>query len=198
MSIHAIGDRAVDVVLDAYEVALREQPRANHRHHIEHCTIMNVPQMTRMKKLGVLCVTQPAFIWDAGDSFIHQLGKQRADETLRFRTMLDNGLFTVFSSDRPCTSGAPLIGIHTAVNRKTKSGQSYGPREAISPEEALRLYTINGAYTTFEEGTKGSIEAGKLADLVILAENPTKGDPERIKDIPVVATMVGGEVVYEK
>lgn len=198
MSIHAIGDRAVDVVLNAYEAALREQPRINHRHHMEHCTIMSVQQMTRMKKLGVLCVTQPHFIYDAGDSFIHQLGQQRAEETLRFRTMLDNNLFTVFSSDRPCSSGAPLLGIHAAVNRKTKSGQSYGPGEAISLEEALRLYTINGAYTTFEEGIKGSIEAGKLADLVILAEDPTKGDPERIKDISVVATMVGGEVVYEK
>lgn len=198
MSIHAIGDRAVDVVLNAYEAALREQLRANHRHHIEHCIIMNVGQMTQMKKLGVLCVTQPHFIWDAGDSFAYQLGKQRTEETLRFRTMLDNSLFTVFSSDRPCTSGAPLLGIHAAVNRKTKSGENYGLGEAISAEEALRLYTINGAYTTFEEGIKGSIEAGKLADLVVLAEDPTKGDPERIKDIPVVATMVGGEVVYEK
>ena len=112
--------------------------------------------------------------------------------------MLDNGLFTVFSSDRPCSSGAPLLGIHAAVNRKSKSGQSYGLREAISPEEALRLYTINGAYTTFEEGIKGSIEVGKLADLVVLAGDPTKCDSENIKDIPVVATLVGGKVLYEK
>ena len=198
MSIHAIGDRAVDVVLNAYEAALREQPRANHRHHVEHCTIMNVSQMMRMKKLDILCVTQPHFIYDTSDSFALQLGKQRADETLRFRTMLDNGLFTVFSSDRPCSSGSPLLGIHAAVNRKSKSGQSYGLREAIAPEEALRLYTINGAYTTFEEDSKGSIEAGKLADLVILADDPTEGDTERIKDISVVATMIGGKIVYEK
>jgi len=199
MAIHAIGDKAIDVVLNAYDVALRDNPRSDHRHRIEHCTMMNEPQMTRMKKLGIICVTQPHFIWDIGDSYFQQLGRKRVEEeTLRFRTILNNGVYTVFSSDRPCSSGTPLLGIHAAVNRRSSSGNSYGLSEAISVEEALRLYTINGAYTTFEEGNKGSIEAGKLADLVALADDLTAGDPEKIKDISVEATMVGGNFVYEK
>jgi predicted amidohydrolase YtcJ len=90
------------------------------------------------------------------------------------------------------------MGIHSAVNQKTRSGQDYAPREKITPEEALRCYTMNGAYATFEDRIKGSIEVGKLADLVILAEDLAQVKPERIKDIPVMATMVGGEFCYEK
>jgi predicted amidohydrolase YtcJ len=199
MAIHAIGDRTVDVVLNAYEAALIEHPRSGHRHRIEHCTIMNTSQMARMRELGIICVTQPHFIWDIGDSFFQQLGRKRTEEeTLRFRTMLNTGVYTVFSSDRPCSSGTPLLGIHAAVNRKSNTGHSYNMDEAISVEEALRLYTINGAYTTFEEGIKGSIETGKLADLAVLADDPTVGDTEKIKDISVEATMVGGNFVYEK
>lgn len=198
MSIHAIGDRAIDVVLNAYEAALRERPRANHRHHIEHCTMMHVSQMTRMQKLGVLCVTQPQLLLDYGDGHFKQLGEQRTQRAFRFRTMLDNNVFTVFSSDRPCSGGIPMLGIHAAVNRRTKSGRDYGLEQAISPEMALRLYTINGAYATFEEAIKGTIEVGKLADLVLLDGDPTKVEPERIKDISVLATIVGGKIVYEK
>jgi hypothetical protein len=103
-----------------------------------------------------------------------------------------------FSSDRPVVSGAPLLGIHSAVNQKTMSGQEYAPDEKITPEQALRCYTMNGAYATFEEKIKGSITAGKLADLVILGEDLTSIAPERIKDIPVMATLVGGVFCYER
>ena len=112
--------------------------------------------------------------------------------------MLDNRIITAFSSDRPVIDGAPLLGIHAAVNRKTSSGQDYGPLERISVEDALRCYTLNGAYTTFEENIKGSIEIGKLADLVLLSDNPTSVPLERIKDIQVLATMVDGDFVYDR
>ncbi|MBA7476918.1 N-substituted formamide deformylase [subsurface metagenome] len=198
IAIHAIGDRAIDVTLDAYEAALHEQPRTNHRHRIEHCTMMDLRQMARVEQLSVLCVTQPAFVLEAGDAFANQLGRRRAEETLRFRTLLENNISVAFSSDAPVVSSAPLIGIHGAVNRRTRNGQSYGIGEAISAEKALSLYTLGGAYTTFEEDIKGSIEVGKLADLVVLDKDLTKEDPEGIKDISVMATMVGGKVVYEK
>jgi predicted amidohydrolase YtcJ len=198
LSIHGIGDKAIDVCLDAFEAAQKSKPRKDPRHRLEHCT-MALPRMfDRIKKLGVIPVLQPGFIWELGDNWFRQLGKETCAQLKPFRTLLDNKIPIAFSSDRPVVTGAPLLGIHSAVNQKTRSGQDYAPREKITPEEALRCYTMNGAHATFEDKIKGSIEAGKLADLVILAEDVTQVKPERIKDIPVMATMVGGEFCYEK
>jgi predicted amidohydrolase YtcJ len=160
---------------------------------------MVLPRMfDRIKRLGIIPVLQPGFIWELGDNWFRQLGKETCAQFKPFRTLLDNKVLMAFSSDRPVVSGAPLLGIHSAVNQKTRTGQDYAPQEKITPEEALRCYTINGAYATFEEKIKGSIEVGKLADLAILAEDLNQIKPERIKDIPIVATMVGGEFCYEK
>jgi len=198
LSIHGIGDKAIDVCLDAFEAAQKSNPRRDARHRLEHCT-MALPRMfDRIKKLGVIPVLQPGFIWELGDNWFRQLGKETCAKLKPFRTLLDNKILMAFSSDRPVVSGAPLLGIHSAVNQKTRTGQDYAPHEKITPEEALRCYTINGAYATFEEKIKGSIEAGKLADLVILGEDLTQVRPERIKDIPVMATMVGGEFCYQR
>ena len=198
LSIHGIGDKAIDVCLDAFEAAQKSKPRKDPRHRLEHCT-MALPRMfDRIKKLGVIPVLQPGFIWELGDNWFRQLGKETCAQLKPFRTLLDNKIPIAFSSDRPVVTGAPLLGIHSAVNQKTRSGQDYAPREKITPEEALRCYTMNGAHATFEDKIKGSIEAGKLADLVILAEDVIQVKPERIKDIPVMATMVGGEFCYQK
>jgi predicted amidohydrolase YtcJ len=198
LSIHGIGDRAIDVCLDAFETAQKSKPRRDARHRLEHCT-MALPRMfDRIKKLGVIPVLQPGFIWELGDNWFRQLGKETCMQLKPFRALLDNRIPMAFSSDRPVVTGAPLLGIHAAVNQKTRSGQDYAPAERITPEEALRCYTINGAYATFEEKIKGTIEVGKLADLVILAEDPTQVKPERIKDISVMAAMVGGEFCSEK
>ncbi len=197
LSIHGIGDRAIDVCLDAFEVAQKSNPRGDTRHRLEHCT-MALPRMfERIKKLGIIPVLQPGFIWELGDNWFRQLGKETCVQFKPFRTLLDNKVLMAFSSDRPVVSGAPLLGIHSAVNQKTRTGHEYAPQEKITPEEALGCYTINGAYATFEEKIKGSIEAGKLADLVILAEDLNQVRPERVKDIPVLATMVGGEFCYQ-
>jgi hypothetical protein len=201
VAVHAIGDRAIDNVLSAYEASLQQKPKIDHRCRIEHVYMPSSDAMEKAKELRVLYVVQPGFIWELGDSFIMHLGEKKAAKTFPFRTLFDKGVFVAFSSDRPVTSivsGAPLLGMHTAVNQKTMSGQDYAPEEKISIEEALRCYTINGAYTTFEENIKGSIEVGKLADMVILGEDPTKVPSEHIKDIPVVATIINGEFVYEK
>ena len=198
LSIHGIGDKAIDVCLDAFEAAQKSKPRKDPRHRLEHCT-MALPRMfDRIEKLGVIPVLQPGFIWELGDNWFRQLGKETCAQLKPFRALLDNKIPMAFSSDRPVVSGAPLLGIHSAVNQKTRSGQDYAPQEKINPDEALRCYTINGAHATFEERIKGSIEGGKLADLVILAEDLAEVKPERIKDIPVMATMVGGEFYYER
>jgi hypothetical protein len=152
----------------------------------------------RIKKLGVIPILQPGFIWELGDNWFHQLGKEKTSLFKPFRTLLRNQVLMAFSPDRPVVSGAPLLGIHAAVNQKTRTGKDYAPQEKITPEEALRCYTLNGAYASFEEKIKGSIEMGKLADLVILGEDLTQVDPDRIKDIPVMTTMVGGKFCYEK
>ena len=198
LSIHGIGDRAIDVCLDAFEAAQKSKPRKDARHRLEHCTMVLPRMFDRIKRLGVIPVLQPGFIWELGDNWFRQLGKETCAQLKPFRTLLDNKILMAFSSDRPVVSGAPLLGIHSAVNQKTRTGQDYAPAEKVTPEEALRCYTLNGAYATFEEKIKGSIEVGKLADLVILAEDLTQVKLERIKDIPVVATMVSGEFCYEK
>ncbi len=201
VAVHAIGDRATDEVLNAYEAALEKKPKIDHRCRIEHVYMPSSDAMDKAKRLKAIYVMQPGFIWELGDSFIMHLGQKKAAKTFPFRRLLDKGVFVAFSSDRPVTSsvsGSPLLGIHAAVNQMTMSGQEYAPAQKISPEEALQLYTINAAYTTFQENIKGSIEVGKLADLVVLGEDLTKVDPRRIKDIAVMATMVGGEFLYER
>jgi hypothetical protein len=148
--------------------------------------------------LGVIPVLQPGFIWELADNWFRQLGKEKCSQFKPFRSLLKKNIPMAFSSDRPVVSGAPLLGIHSAVNQKTRTGQDYAPQEKITPEEALRCYTLNGAYATFEDKIKGSIEEGKLADLVVLAEDPTEVIPKKIKDISVEATMVGGELCFQK
>jgi predicted amidohydrolase YtcJ len=198
LSIHGIGDRAIDVCLDAFEAASRVNPRKDPRFRLEHCTMVLPRMFERMKRLGVVPVLQPGFIWELGDNWFRQLGKETCSRFKPFRTLLEARIPIAFSSDRPVVTGAPLLGIHSAVNQKTRTGQDYAPQEKITPEEALRCYTLNGAYASFEDRIKGSIEAGKLADLVVLAEDPTAVSPEKIKDISVEATMVGGELFFQK
>jgi predicted amidohydrolase YtcJ len=198
LAIHGIGDRAIDVTVEAIEAALNSKLRKDPRPRLEHCTMVLPRMIDRIKRLGIIPIMQPGFIWELGDNWINQLGKEKTSKFKPFRTLLDNKVLIAFSSDRPVVSGAPLLGIHAAVNQKTRSGQDYAPEEKITPEEALRCYTVNGAYTTYEENIKGSIEMGKLADLVVLAEDFTRVDPKIIKDIPVMATMVEGEFFYER
>ena len=198
LSIHGIGDRAIDVCLDAFEAASRLNPRKDPRFRLEHCTMVLPRMFERMKRLGVVPVLQPGFIWELGDNWFRQLGKEKCSLFKPFRNLLKNNIPIAFSSDRPVVSGAPLLGIHAAVNQKTRTGQDYAPEEKITPEEALRCYTLNGAYASFEDRIKGSIDIGKLADLVVLAEDPTVVRPEKIKDISVEATMVGGEIFFQK
>ncbi len=187
--IHAIGDRAVDAALKALEKALRTSPRKDHRHRIEHASILNTSLIQRMKNLGVIACVQPHFV--VSDFWVEKrLGKTRARWTYLLKTLIEKGVFVAGSSDCPIEPISPLLGIYAAVNRKVS------PQERISVEEALRIYTVNAAYASFEEKLKGSIEAGKLADLVVLSDDLRKIEPNRIKDVKVEMTIVGGKIVY--
>ncbi|MFH2131347.1 MAG: amidohydrolase [bacterium] len=198
LAIHAIGDRAIGFILDCYEEALTDLPKTDHRHRIEHCGVLTPALIDRIQKLGVIPVPQQHFIGELGDGFKRVLGPERTRWCYPQRSMLDLGIPIPGSSDRFVVQGAPLLGIHDAVNQKTDSGADYVPEEKITPEEAIRLYTLNSAHAVFDEHIKGSIQAGKLADFAILGADPTTIAPEEIAQIPVQGTIVGGNLCFEK
>jgi predicted amidohydrolase YtcJ len=197
IAVHAIGDRGIEIVLDAYQKALDRMPRADHRHRIEHCGILRPDLIERIVTMEALAVSQPIFITEYGDGFIRHLGLNRVQLTYPFRSLLDAGVKLVFSSDCPVSTFEPLKSIEVSVTERTGSGQSYALEESISVEEALPLYTVNGAFSTFEEHRKGQIKEGMLADFVVLDDDPRAVDPSGISQIPVNRTIIGGETVYE-
>jgi predicted amidohydrolase YtcJ len=197
VAVHAIGDRGIDWVLDAYEKALTAHPRADHRHRIEHCGICRPDILDRIQQLGVIPVSQPVFIIEYGDGFIRHLGMERIQLTYPFRSFLERGIRLVFSSDCPVSHYAPLKSIQAAVTERTGSGASYALEEAVTVEEALEMYTVAGAYATFEDEIKGQVKAGMLADFTVLTADPRGVDAMTLADLPVSATIIGGEVVWE-
>jgi predicted amidohydrolase YtcJ len=198
VAIHAIGDRAIELCLNGFERAQARLPRADTRHRLEHCGILRPDLIGRMKELGVLSVPQPPFILEFGDGFLRHLGQDRAQLTYAMKSLLTAGVPVAGSSDSPVSSYQPLIGIKTAVLERTASGAAFAPQEALSVDEALALYTRGGAYASFDEQKKGQIKPGMLADFAVLRDDPRTVDPELLDQIPVLATISGGTVVYEQ
>jgi len=190
--LHAMGDQAIDMSLTAIEKALMEAPRKNHRYRIEHASVLNKELIQHIKKLGVVVSIQPKVVisefsvWSAVD----RLGPKRARWLYPLKTLINEGIRVTGGSDCPMEPISPLVGIQAAVTRQ------FFPEEQITVDEALRMYTINAAYASFEENVKGSIEEGKLADLTVLSRNPQTTPPSKIGDIKVRMTIVGGKVVY--
>jgi predicted amidohydrolase YtcJ len=196
LTAHAQGDRAIDMLLNCYESALAKHPREDHRHRIEHAGIAPSDLQERMKKLGVVVIPNPVFIYANGDKYLEYYG-ERTEVMYAARDFIDQGIIAAFGSDAPVTFLDPLLGIHAAVNRESIGGNVVGGNQQISVKEAVRAYTWNGAYASFEEGNKGSIEVGKLADFVVLNKSILEEPISRIKDLEVVLTMVDGEVLYD-
>jgi predicted amidohydrolase YtcJ len=197
VAIHAIGDRAIEMCLDGFARALQRQPRADHRHRLEHCGILRPDLIRRIKELGVIPVGQPPFIIEFGDGFLRHLGRERCQLTYPLRSFLDAGIPVAGSSDSPVSNYRPMFGIQAAVEQRTAGGVEYAPGERLSVEEAIALYTRSAAYASFDEKRKGTLTPGKLADLVVLATDPRDVEPCDIGEIPVLATFLGGEMVYE-
>ncbi|RZS43132.1 hypothetical protein EV193_102108 [Herbihabitans rhizosphaerae] len=195
LAVHAIGDRAVDVALDALDAAITAQPRP-HRHRIEHAGLVRPDQLPRFAELGVTAVVQPNFLWYLGDDYASIMGPRRAPWLYRGRGFLDHGVRLVGSSDRPVTVGAPLRSIQFMVERRTESGLSLGPDESVTVADALRAFTIEGAHACHLEDSLGSIESGKHADFVVLSADPTTVDVSAIGDLDVRTTVVAGEIVH--
>jgi len=199
IAIHASGDQAIQDTLDAWEAAQAQTPRVDARHVSVHAHTAREDQLDRMQALGISPSFFVAHTYFFGDRHWNVfLGPDRARRLTPCRTALDRGLRITLHNDPPVTPISPLMSMWSAVNRLSTSGKPMGPELRITAEEALRAITIDAAWQNFEEGIKGSIKPGKLADFVVLAENPLSVDPLKIKDIHVVRTIVGGKTVYEQ
>lgn len=198
IAIHGNGDAAIDDILDAYETALTRHPRANHRHRIEHCQTARHDQLERMARLGVTASVFANHLWYFGDRHISRfLGPERAYRMEPLASMTALGIRWGLHSDCPVTEVDPLLGIWLAVNRRTSSGQQIGEAERVSVEQALRGFGPDAAYLMFQEDRHGTIAPGQYADLVVLGGDPV-ADPEGIKDLPVLATIIGGDIAWQK
>lgn len=198
MAIHGNGDRAIGSILDAYELALKEHPRSDHRHRIEHVQTGTVADLNRMKRLNVAGSFFINHVYYWGDR--HKklfLGPDRARRISPLAEAVDRHLLFTLHSDCPVTPVSPLFSVWAAVNRITRDGEVLGPEQKIDVETALRAMTIYGAQLNFDEDHSGSIEIGKQADFAVLAEDPTAIDPKGIKDIAILKTIIDGKVVYE-
>lgn len=194
---HAIGDRAIDLTLEAFERAQRECPRPGVRHRIEHAAMVRPDHLPRLAALDVVPVPQARFLYEIGDTMRTSLGEARIPWLYRHRSFLDAGLRVPGSSDRPCVgTGAPLAGMRNMVERTTSGGVVLAEDERVDAMEALRAYTTHAAYAACLEDRRGRIEAGMQADLVLLGDDPTTVAPSAMDKIRVLATFVAGEVVH--
>ncbi len=194
---HAMGDRAVDLLLDALQAAGPTHEVRARRHRIEHGGLIRPDQVARIRRLGVVVVIQPVFIGEFGDVLAHHFGAARVDWSLRQQSLLDAGVVVAASSDRPVAPGAPLAGVRAMVERRTGSGAAYGAGERVTVDEALRAYTRNAAHAAGVDHEVGTISPRQLADLVVLDADPTEADVEAIDTTRVLATVVGGEAVHD-
>jgi predicted amidohydrolase YtcJ len=197
VSTHAVGDAAIEEVLTAYEAANAEKSIVGRRWTVEHGFLPHEDHFTRMKKLGLVISAQD-HLYLAGPSLVKMWGPKRAAWVTPVRAYLDHGLMVSGGTDSPVVPYPPLWVFYHFVTRDTISGGVLGRDQQITRQEALRLETLNNAYTTFEEKIKGSIESGKLADLVVLEDDIMTMPPKRIESMNVLMTVVGGKTVYQR
>jgi predicted amidohydrolase YtcJ len=197
MAVHANGDRAIESVLQSMEKAQKSYPRSDFRHMIIHCQMASDDHIRRMKGLGVIPNYFVNHVYYWGDRHLSTfLGPRRARRIDPLGSSMKVGLEFVLHSDLPVTPLDPIFSMHNAVNRITRQGEVLGPEERVPVLEALKAYTVTAAKCSFEEHLKGSIEQGKLADFIVLSDNPLTCASEKIKDIRVKATVMGGREVY--
>ncbi len=197
IGIHANGDVTIDMVLKAYERVLKQWPHTDRRHRIEHCSLVNPSLLARIKATGTIPTPFWTYVYYHGEKW-SQYGDEKMRWMFAHRSFLDSGIRVVGASDYGPGPFEPLMAIQSMVTRRDYRGREWGPNQKVTVDEALRIATINGAYASYEENTKGSITSGKLADFVILEKDPHDVEPNAIKDIKVVRTVVGGKTMYPK
>ena len=193
---HANGDVAIDMYLTAMERALKLVPRPNARPKITHCTMLNPSLIARMKAMGAVPALFTTYAYYNSDKFVYY-GEEFMKNAMAFRSLLDAGIYAAAGSDFYPGPFAPLMGIQGMVTRKGWDGKTWGANQKISVSDAIAVNTYNGAWASGEEAIKGSITAGKLADYVVLADDPHTVDVEKIKDIQIVRTVVGGTISHQ-
>jgi len=198
VAIHAIEEAAVESVCMAIEHALKKLPKPDHRHRVEHCAVCSPSLAERLASSGIMVVTQPAFIYHNGDRYLETVSNCEIQHLYPIGTLIKNRVTVAGSSDSPIVPPNPLIAMYAAVTRKTKTGNTISTKERIEPMAALRMYTSDAAKATFNETKRGSITAGKLADLVVLNGDPMKLPSEELKDLAVEMTILNGNIVWNK
>lgn len=201
LAIHAIGDRANSILLDMYEKAVAVNGSRDRRWRVEHAQHLRPADIARFGRLGLVAAVQPYHLIDDGRWAEGKIGPERARTTYAFRSLQQAGATLAFGSDWTVAPLSPILGIYAAVTRRTLDGKKPGgwvPEEKISVEEAVRAYTANGAWVEFAESAKGTIEAGKLADLVVLDRDIFAIPPEQIGGVRVRMTVFDGKILYGK
>ncbi len=195
IGIHANGDVAIDMVLNAYERVQALWPRPDPRHRLEHCSLVNPELLRRIKATGSIPTPFYTYVHYHGNKWVYY-GEEKMKWMFAHKSFLDYGIPVAPASDYTPGPYEPLMGIQSMVTRKDWMGRVWGANQRVTVDEALKICTINGAYASFEENIKGSITPGKLADFVILAEAPHDVDPDQIKNIEIVRTVVGGQTMF--
>lgn len=201
LSVHAIGDRANSYMLDLYAKIINKNPKWDRRFRIEHAQHVRFEDIKRFAELGVIASVQPYHCIDDGVWAEKRIGAERIKYTYPFKSFLEAGVKICFGTDWYVAPLNPLLGIYAAVTRRTLDGKNpdgWIPEQKISVEDAIKCYTLNSAYASFEENLKGSIEPGKLADLIVLSDDILTIDPVRIKEAEVVMTVFDGKIIYKK
>lgn len=196
-SIHAIEESAVESACNAIERALMKLPNQNHRHRIEHCSVCPPSLAKRLASLKILVVTQPSFIHYNGDRYLKTISKKDIANLYPIATLQKSGVMVAGSSDSPIVDPNPITGIYSAVSRLAKTGKVLVEKERLDALSAIKLFTLNAAKVFFDENVKGSVTPGKMADLVLLSDDPTTLSSDKIKDIQVVMTIIDGKIVWE-
>jgi predicted amidohydrolase YtcJ len=196
--IHAIEEPEIEAACNAIAYALKRHPKPDHRHRIEHCSVCPPSIIRKMAALGIFVVTQPSFIYYSGDRYLAQVPGDQWPHLYAMCSFLRGGLSFAAGSDSPVVDPNPLVSIGAAVTRMTQGGATVSSQQKISISEALMAHTQSAAAAGFEEGIKGSIRPGKLADLVMLSEDPFAVEPEQIKNIQINLTILDGQVAWER
>jgi predicted amidohydrolase YtcJ len=198
IAIHAIEENAVKSACDAIEYALEKTPGSDHRHRIEHCSVCPPDLCERLAALGIVVVTQPAFLFFNGDRYHATVPASQRRHLYPFESLLQSGVRIAGSSDAPIVPPHPLTGIMSAIDRKSDTGYVLTANERLNPLDALRMFTQWAAYAGFDESWKGTLSPGKVADMVVLSGDPTRASSEEIKNISVEMTIIDGQIVFSR